>query len=182
MRRFPLYLAGVILACSVTHLQARAAYGTQAMGQAGTDLTSTLQGYETEINQALKNKDISAFNAHVDPNALSVDETGFTPTSQFATMIKDLECSSFTIENYQVHMIDKDAAVATYVWRGTVTFKGQAGPPVTYCCTVWARQGKDWKAIYHQESAAAGGMSGMGGMNGMKGMEGMDGMKPSGSH
>jgi hypothetical protein len=134
------------------------------MGGMSGDMKTVLQGYEMKVCQAFKDKDSAAFLSYVDPNGWSADAMGFTPVSQVPSMMKDYEVTSFSIDDFKVQMIDADAYVATYVWKGTGSYKGEAFPAVpVYCSTVWSKKGDDWKAVYHQETFAMAAMSPAGG-------------------
>jgi hypothetical protein len=154
MRRLLLSSVLAILVCA--QIPAYAA-GT---AKNGDELKTKLESYETKINQAFKDKDSAAFMAHVDANAWQADASGFAPVTDVPTMMKDTEIQNFTISDYRIHMVDPEACVATYVWKGTGTYKGQAFPvaPV-YCSTVWTKKGDDWKAVYHQETISMEGMA-----------------------
>jgi hypothetical protein len=128
-------------------------YGDKAMtGSTKGDMTSSLQVLEVKINDAFKNRDTKTFLSIVDADGWSVDATGFTPVKDVAGMFNDIEVKNYSIEGYRAMMIDPNVYVATYTWRGQVSYKGQPFPPTAYCSTVWAKHGKDWKAIFHQES------------------------------
>ena len=63
--------------------------------------------------------------------------------------------TGYTIDGYKTMMVDKDCYVSTYTWKGDATYKGQPYPPGPwYCSTVWAKRGKDWMGVYHQETLA----------------------------
>jgi hypothetical protein len=145
------------------------AQGTPGVVASGeNELQAKLESYETKIDQAIKDKDTTAFMSYVDPNAISTDNTGFTPASALPAMIKDLDLQSFSIEEYKIMPIDQQTYIATYVWNGKGSYKGEPMPPVpSYCSTVWVQRGNDWKAIYHQESLAM-----QGPMPGMPPMQG----------
>jgi hypothetical protein len=128
-------------------------YGDQAMAvSAKGDVASTLETLEHKVNDAFQKQDSKTFLSMIDPNAWSVDAMGFTPVSELAGMLKDIVIKHSTIEGYKVAMIDKDVYVATFTWKGDGAYKGEAVPPITYCSTVWAKRGKEWKAVFHQES------------------------------
>jgi hypothetical protein len=56
------------------------------------------------------------------------------------------------VEDPQVMMIDKDAAILTYKSTGTETYQGKTETGISYATTVWVKRGGGWKAIFHQES------------------------------
>lgn len=124
------------------------------------DITATLEAKERQILDSFKSKDSAAFLNLIDPNGWYVDPNGIQPASSGVDMMKQVEMKSYTIESYKTYMIDKDAYVATFVWNGDATFNGGPYPSGPwYCSTTWAKRGKDWKAVYHQESLAMSAMS-----------------------
>lgn len=120
----------------------------------GGDMSATLEAKERQMQEAVKNKDIEGFMGMVDPDGWSADPNGFQPNSAMRDMIKQIEVRSYSLDDFKVQMIDHDAYIARYVWKGDASFNGQPFPAGTtwYCSTVWAKRGKDWKALYHQES------------------------------
>jgi hypothetical protein len=123
-----------------------------------TGTESTLKSLETKVNDAFKNHDADGFFALVDKNAWSIDAMGFTQASEIAGMLKDVVVKSYTIEGYKVTEITDEVYLATYTWKGEVTYQGQPGPTLTYCSTLWTKHGDDWKAVFHQESLPMPGM------------------------
>lgn len=116
------------------------------------DMTSTLRALEVKVNDTFKNHDSQTFLSMIDPNAMSVDAMGFTPASQVAGMFPDMQVNSYSIEGYKVYPIEKGVYLATYTWKGDGTYKGQPWPSLTYCSSIWAKRGADWKCVFHQES------------------------------
>jgi len=132
-----------------------AAAGAAIAKDKDMDITATLKAKEMAINDAFKARDAAKMNMYIDANALMADNTGFMTLTQMQDLMKDVECRSYTIDNYKTMMIDKDAYVATYNWTADASYKGQPYPPGPYyASTVWAKKGKDWKAVYHQETMA----------------------------
>ena len=127
----------------------------QAKGDKSSDIPAALEAKEKMINEAFKNRDEKGFMALVDANGWSVDPMGVSPVSGAVEMMKQADIKSYTMTGYKTMMVDKECYVATYTWNGDATFKGQpypAGP--WYCSTVWAKRGKEWKAVFHSESLA----------------------------
>ena len=143
-----------ILVCSAVVL---CAVGTRAfaktMEEVSNGVKNMLQGYEIKINEGFKEKDPAPLMAYAEPNAWSADATGFSPVSAAPTMMKDIDIQSYTIEDYRAWQVNDDTIVSTYVWKGTGSYKGQAFPNAPcYCSTVWTKDGKEWKAAFHQET------------------------------
>jgi len=119
------------------------------------DLTAKLKAQEMAINDAFKARASAKLNMYIDANAMMTDNTGMMTLPQMSDLMKDVTVNSYTIDNYKLMMIDKDAYVATYNWTCDATYKGQTYPQGPYyASTVWAKKGKEWKAVYHQETMA----------------------------
>jgi hypothetical protein len=118
------------------------------------NVAATLEAADRKVNDAFQNRDAKSFLSMIDPNAWSVDAMGFTPVSKMVDMLKDVEIKNYSIEGYRVMKVDQNNYVALYTWKGQGSYKGQPFPPVAYCSTLWNKRGKEWKAIFHQESMA----------------------------
>jgi hypothetical protein len=121
----------------------------------GGDVSATLEAKERQMQEIVKNKDIDGFMSMVDPDGWSADANGFMPVSAMRDMMKDIDVRSYTVDEFKAMMVTRDVYITHYVWKGDASFKGQTYPSGPwYCSTVWAKRGKDWKAMYHQESMA----------------------------
>lgn len=153
-RTLKFFALGLLLALTAT---AAFAKGNAAGDKKDAgDVTATLEAKERQMQEWIKNKDAASFLAVLDKGAWMADPSGFNEAaSTVPELMKMIEMKSYTIENYKTMTIDKDACVATYVFKGDATMGGQPYPPGPwYCSTVWAKRGKDWKAVYHQETLA----------------------------
>lgn len=141
-----------------------------ALGQATTGKTNTnsssagmsptaeaIIAKEKQILDALMKKDSKTFYTFVATDGMLNGPMGRTPVADFTKMAfgPDYTLSNSTIEDPQVMMIDKDAAILTYKSTGTETFKGQSNTGTSYATTIWAKRKGEWKAIFHQESMIA---------------------------
>lgn len=118
-----------------------------------TDASAVLEAKERQMCDAFKNKDSAAFMALVDPKGWGVDPNGVMPVSQVPDMMKQCEIRSYMIDNFKTVMVNNDAYIATYRYKADATMAGQPYPPGPwYVTTVWAKRGKDWKAVFHQET------------------------------
>lgn len=111
---------------------------------------------EKQIIESLKKKDSAAFKNLVAEDATLVGPMGVNRAGAVIPMIfsPDYTLESVTVENPQVRMIDKDAALLTYKTTGTESYKGQSETSTGYASTLWVKQGDRWVAMFHQESMA----------------------------
>ena len=109
---------------------------------------------EKQVLDALMKKDSKAFYSLVASDGMLNGAQGRMPVADFTKMMfgPDYTLSNATIEDAQVMMIDKDAAILTYKSTGTETIKGQSNAGTSYATTIWAKRKGEWKAIFHQES------------------------------
>jgi len=122
---------------------------------ASPEVAAAIHAMEEKMNVAFKAKDVATCVSIVDAGGMMIDATGITPTTAMASMIPDFEVRSYSMDNYQVVKLAPDTYLATYLWKVDASYKGQALPagPI-YASTVWVKHGKDWKGVFHQESAA----------------------------
>ena len=151
MKRMRVLLAfGLVLGLAAAVVQASDKKETKSKD---SDISMMLQDKERQVQDAFKNKDVEKFMSLVDSKAWSADPSGFAPVSAVQEMMKQAEVRSFTMSDFKLLMISKEAYVLAYTWNGEGTMAGQPYPPGPwYCSTVWTKQGKDWKAVYHQET------------------------------
>ncbi len=160
MKLFRVFAAvGVLTLAATTALAESQPAKSKSEKSGRMDLSATLEVKERRVQEAFKNHDLPTFMSMVDANAWQIDPNGIMPVSAVPEMMKDVTVRSYTMENFKTVMIDPDACVATYVFNGDASYKGEpypAGP--WYCSTVWAKRGKEWKAVFHQETLSMQGM------------------------
>ena len=118
-------------------------------------VSQLLQDNERKINECWERKDKATFLSMVDPDGISADGSGFSRVADAAEMMNDFTVANLTLDAMKVTAIDKDACIVTYSWKGDASYKGQAMPPgPNYASTVWVKRGKEWKAVFHQETMA----------------------------
>lgn len=145
-------------AFAASHMEAKSEAKPKVAGK--VDMTAILEAKERQVQEAYKNKDAKTFMTMVDETGWFADPSGIISVSAAPEMMKDVELKSYTLENFKTYMIDPNVYVATYTWNGDATYKGQPYPGGPwYVSTVWAKRGKEWKAVYHQETLSMQGMS-----------------------
>jgi len=114
-----------------------------------------LMALDTKAWEAYKNKDGKYFEGFLGDNIISGSGEATMPKAEVVKMIaenKD-EVKSFSLSDPHVTPVGADAAVLTY--KGTIdgTSNGKPIPSPVAVATVFVRNGTDWKAIYHEETA-----------------------------
>jgi hypothetical protein len=129
-----------------------------ALGQTSTKKTDSvadaLIAKEKQIADALMKKDAKTFNSLVASDGMLNGSHGRMAVADFTKVMfgPDYTLSNSTVEDPQVVMIDKDAAILTYKSTGTETYQGKTETGTSYATTIWVKRGSEWKAIFHQES------------------------------
>lgn len=134
---------------------------TAAMSEKKGDaaLLGKLEMIERKLWDSFKNQDFKAMKENMAVGALSVDMNGCTPFDAFEPMMKDYAVDSFTLQDWKIVPLDKDAAIITYSVTVNAKYKGEAIPTGPYySSTVYTMHGGKWLALYHQETLAASAM------------------------
>lgn len=119
-----------------------------------SSVADVLIAKERQIVDALMKKDAKTFNSLVASDGILNGSQGRMVVADFSKVMfgPDYALSNSTVEDPQVMMIDKDAAILTYKSTGTETFKGHTETATVYATTIWVKRKGDWKAVFHQES------------------------------
>ncbi len=113
--------------------------GSMSMGTSSMKGDATLQpkleALERKVCDSFKAQDFNAFKEVVASDAMSADMNGFATPDQMEPMMKDYALESYTMEDFKLIRLDKDAAVLAYTFNGKGTFKGQPMPAGPYYCS-----------------------------------------------
>lgn len=109
---------------------------------------------EKQVTDALIKKDQKAFESLVAPDAILSGADGRMSIKDFKQMAfgPAMSITSSTIDDPQVMMIDKDAAIITYKSTGSGTMNDKPMSGTSYATSIWVKRGNNWVAIFHQES------------------------------
>lgn len=113
-----------------------------------------LMANEQKVLEALKKKDAATFASLVVADSWSVDEMGYTKTTDLIKGLADLKIDSITASEMKVLPMSATVSLVTYRMDQKGSFQGQPFPPVVYATTVWVNQSGTWHAMFHQESTA----------------------------
>jgi hypothetical protein len=110
--------------------------------------------HERQILEAIKKRDANAFKSLVDMNGTEVGSMGARKISEGLSELfsPDLTFAEIKMEDPQVMMLGKDAAILTYKSSGTATMKGKTESGMSFDTTVYAKRGGKWIAVFHQTS------------------------------
>lgn len=120
-----------------------------------SSIEETIISMEKRAWEAVKARDTKAFSEIFAADGMMADSSGLSTRADFFKTLPDLTITEYTLSDYKVMMIDKDAALITYKADVKGSYKGQAFPPnTTLTSTLWAKRGGKWMAVYHQETMA----------------------------
>ncbi|MBD0373274.1 MAG: nuclear transport factor 2 family protein [Pyrinomonadaceae bacterium] len=161
--RFGMFVAALLVLASINS-KAQTTQGNQngarsfraASGnKAKESLEETIMKMEKQAWEAVKARDAKAFSDLFAADGYMADNAGFATRASFLQTLPDLVITQYTLTDFKVMMIDKDAAIITYKANVKGSFKGQAFPPnPAYVSSIWAKRGGKWMAVYHQETLA----------------------------
>lgn len=112
-----------------------------------------LSANETKLWEGWKNKDAKPFQMWLAPNGVMVGDQGVGTKGDVVKMMASMPCDvkSYTLSDWNVAMIDTDAAVLTYKGAAEGTCAGQPIPTV-WASSVWVNRRGRWLAFSHQET------------------------------
>jgi hypothetical protein len=101
-----------------------------------------------------KRKDEAAFKKYLLPDYFGVTAGGVSDTAQSLTGMKDTELSDYTLADWKLTTIDKDAVLLTYTATNEkATYKGKPVPSGPYYeASVYLNRNGEWLNIYYQET------------------------------
>lgn len=131
---------------------------TATGGTATSDntLEAMLIAREKEVWELIKKKDAQGFAAYLAEEQLYVGSAGVQSKAETVKGIGSAGPPDFTLDDWKVVMIDKDAAIVTYKWTPKAEACGPE-PVAERNTTVWAKRGNKWLAVFHQDTKLASG-------------------------
>jgi uncharacterized protein (TIGR02246 family) len=144
----------MLLVASVAFGQATNQKPNNGSNAAASSVAEAIIAREKQVTDALMKKDAKAFNSLVASDGMLNTAQGRMSVADMSKVMfsSDYSLTNATVEDPQVVMIDKDAAILTYKTTGTETYQGHTDTSTAYATTIWVKRGGDWKAIFHQES------------------------------
>ena len=102
---------------------------------------------------AFKQKDADAFKKSLAADYYGVSATGVSDTAASVAGMKDNELTEFTLADWKMTTIDKDAVLLTYTATEKGSYKGKAVPPGPYYeASVYLNRNGQWVNVYYQET------------------------------
>ena len=118
-------------------------------------LMKKLSANETALWNAWKNKDVKPFQMWLTADGVSIGEDGRGNKADLVKMLPSMPCDvkSFTLSDWQLAMVDADAAVLSYKGSAEGTCGGQP-IPTTWSSSLWVNRRGKWMVFSHQETNA----------------------------
>lgn len=117
-------------------------------------LESTLVASEKRVIwEAVTKKEMKVLEDSLMDDYLDVSDVGVFTKQETLKLIPDLEVRDYTLSEFRVLMLDRDAAVVTYKAVQHWSINGQPGPTDVRASSVWVKRGGKWRVAFHQESA-----------------------------
>ena len=102
---------------------------------------------------AFKQRDADAFKKSLAPDYYGVTATGVSDIAASVASMKDTELTEFTLTDWKMTTIDKDAVLLTYTATQKGSYKGKplpAGP--YYEASAYVNRNGEWQNVYYQET------------------------------
>lgn len=109
---------------------------------------------ENKIWDSIKDKSYTALEKALASDFRGVYAEGINTRDAELAGVKKLDLKSFTISDSNVTMIDKDAALLTYVVDVTGSDSGKDMSGKMRAASVWKKDGNDWRAVFHTDVKA----------------------------
>jgi hypothetical protein len=130
----------------------------QEMQQAPAKSTPNAPALEAKVRKVwddFKNKDKESLAVALADDFREVEEggSGFGDKKAEIAMVDDFEISAYTLKDFKVKSLGTHAALVTYLAHYEGKAGGQPSKSDSAFGEVWVHEGKEWKALYVQETA-----------------------------
>lgn len=146
-------LAALLLAASVcTALIQPSAQPASVKAAAMPNASATISeddliAKEKQVWDAIKRKDYDAFAAFLADDQMEVNSNGVYDKAGTIKGVKEIDLSSATLSDFKVLKLDNDAAIVTYLVKGSPPLFPAEGELHS---SVWVKRKGKWLAVFHQ--------------------------------
>ena len=132
---------------------AAAAQEKQQAAKSGT-VAPQLEAQVRKLWEAFKNKDKATLAAMLDGGFRQFEEglSAFGDKKTEVNAVDDFELISYTLGDFTVKPIAPNAALVTYIAQYEGKSGGETSKAKSVFGEVWIRTGKEWSALYMQET------------------------------
>lgn len=114
---------------------------------------SAITDQEKQIWDTIKKKDPNAFAAMLADDFVYVAIDGIFDKAGTVNGVKQLDLTDLTLSEWKTVMLDKDAAIVTYLVNMKGTSGGHPIPPTPLrASSAWVNRGGKWIGVFHQET------------------------------
>jgi len=124
-------------------------------------LEAMLIAREKEVWGHIKKKNGQGFAGYLAEEQINVTKDGVHSKAETVKGITESGPPEITLSDWKVIMIDKDAAIVTYMTKIGAAVACGPEPVTARESTVWVKRGGKWLAIFHQDTLADSGGGGM---------------------
>jgi hypothetical protein len=108
---------------------------------------------EKQLADAIRQKNWDAFSASVTDDMVYVTSNGAHDKAATLAGLRKLDMTEYTLTDFKVVNVDRDAAVVTYSSTAKGTYDGRPLPPGTMReSSAWVYRGGKWLNTYHQDT------------------------------
>ena len=143
------------VACFLFPATAATAQEMQQAPAKSTPNAPVLEAKVRKVWEDFKNKNKESLAVALADDFREVEEGGggFGDKKAEIAMVDDFEISTYTLKDFKVKSLGTHAALVTYLAHYEGKAGGQPSKSDSAFGEIWVHEGKDWKALYVQETA-----------------------------
>ena len=112
-----------------------------------------LSANEKSLWEAIKTGDMKTFSAGLSDDILDIDASGLVYNKQqIVDTLSKMKMSEYTLTDFKVFSLDKDAVVLTYSSNSTVTMDGKTMTMKATNSSTYVSHGGKWMPKFHTET------------------------------
>jgi hypothetical protein len=122
-------------------------------GFAADAMLDKLTANEKSLWEAIKSGDMKTFSANLSDETMDIDVSGMVYNKQqLVENLSKLKMTEYTLSDFQLFSLDKDAAVLSYTSNSTATMDGKTMTMKTRHSTTYVNHGGKWMPKFHTET------------------------------
>jgi hypothetical protein len=122
-------------------------------GFAADAMLDKLSANEKSLWEAIKMGDMKTFSAGLSDEILDIDMSGVIYNKQqIVDNLSKMKMSEYTLSDFKLFTLDKDAVVLTYTSNSTATMDGKTQTMKAQNSTTYTSRGGKWMPKFHTET------------------------------
>ena len=114
---------------------------------------NALSAHEKSLWEAIKNGDMKTFSAGTSDELLDLDAMGMAYNkADVVKVLGQMKMTDYSLTDFQMFMLNKDAAVLTYKSTSTAEMEGKSMTLNVLNSTTYVNQGGKWLPKFHTET------------------------------